>query len=163
MISQSVIATGLATIMKPLQHRFVRRSRDSPAYRVQKTLSGVAPAVLASVLISPVNADTFGGVHYDARTDELVATMIYRGTNPSHTFTLQWGVCPEKADSANLYEIAADVLDADWNDVASQTFRKTVHFSVANLACRPAEVTLRTAPRFFYTIIVPRAPAKAGK
>jgi len=120
-------------------------------------------AVLASALVSPVNADTFASVHYDARTDELVATMIYRGTNPSHTFTLQWGVCPERADSDNLYEVAADVLDAAWNDVASQPFRKTVRFSLANLACRPAKVTLRTAPRFYYTILVPRAPAKAGK
>jgi hypothetical protein len=149
--------------MNPLQHRIVRRSRDSQAYRVQKTLSGTVPAVLACALISPVDADTFASVHYDARTDELVATMIYRGTNPSHTFTLQWGVCPERADGDSLYEIGADVLDADWNDVASQPFRKTVRFSLANLACRPAKVTLRTAPRFLYTITVPRAPAKAGK
>jgi hypothetical protein len=73
------------------------------------------------------------------------------------------GVCPERPDSDNLYEIGADVLDADWNDVAARLFRKTVRFGLANLACRPAKVTLRTAPRFCCTILVPRAPAKAGK
>lgn len=103
-------------------------------------------------------ADTFVSVRYDARTDELVATMIYRGTNPNHTFTLKWDTCPGPSDSGNPYEVAAEVLDSQWNDAAVQPFRKTVRFNLANLVCRPAKVTLRTAPRFLYTIFVPRAP-----
>jgi len=114
--------------------------------------------LLTFAFCAAVRADTFANVHYDARTDELVATMIYRGTNSNHTFTLQWDTCPVPIDSGKPYEVAAAVLDSQWNDAAVQTFRKTVRFSLANLVCRPAKVTLRTAPRFLYTIFIPRVP-----
>jgi hypothetical protein len=84
--------------------------------------------------------------------------MIYRGTNTKHTFTMKWDTCPTPSDSGKPYEIAAEVLDGQWNDDAVQSFKETVRFSLANLDCRPAKVTLRTAPRFFYTIFVPRSP-----
>lgn len=38
-------------------------------------------------------ADNFVSVYYDAHTDELVVTMQFRGTNPNHEFTVQWGEC----------------------------------------------------------------------
>lgn len=136
----------------------VRISSDSERYRAHGTLFVSILGILASTLSSPVNADTFANVHYDARTDELVATMIYRGTNPNHTFSLQWDVCRGQPDSDKPQEIAADVLDSQWDDAALQPFSKTVRFSLANLACRPANVTLRTAPRFFYALFMPRAP-----
>ena len=115
--------------------------------------------VLTLVFCATVRADTFANVHYDARADEIVATMIYRGTNPNHTFTLKWDKCPAPPEHGKSYEIAAEVLDGQWNDDAVQSFRETVRFSLADLACRPAKVTLRTAPRFLYTIFVPRAPS----
>jgi len=114
--------------------------------------------VLTLAFGAAVRADTFANVHYDARADEIVATMIYRGTNPNHTFTLKWDTCPAPSDRGEPYEIAAEVLDGQWNDAAVQSFKETVRFSLARLACRPAKVTLRTAPRFLYTIFVPRAP-----
>ncbi len=116
-------------------------------------------SAVALAFCATVRADTFANVHYDARTDELVATMIYRGTNPTHTFTLKWGTCPAPSDHGKPYEVAAEVLDGQWNDDAVQSFKETVRFSLADLACRPANVTLRTAPRFLYTIFVPRAPS----
>jgi len=95
------------------------------------------PAALSGALSTMLNADTFARVHYDAQTDELVATMIYMGTNPDHAFTVQWG------------------------DAAIRSYRKTVRFALANLSCRPAKLTLRTAPRFLYTVMIPQAPGAA--
>jgi hypothetical protein len=62
-------------------------------------------------MATPAGADNFGKIYYDAKTDQLVVTMLYRGTK---------------------------------------------RFSLANLPrARPASVTLRTAPRFFYTLTIP--------
>jgi hypothetical protein len=102
-----------------------------------------------------VRADAFSSVHYDPVHDQLVVTMIYRGTNPNHGFSLHWGACRALNDRSVGHQIAADVLDDQWDDDAQTSFSKTVRFSLADLACRPAEVTLRSPPRFFYTMIVP--------
>ena len=119
------------------------------------------PAALSGALSTMLNADTFARVHYDAQTDELVATMIYMGTNPDHAFTVQWGACQAPSPGGRIQEITADVLDSQWDDAAIRTYRKTVRFSVANLSCRPAKLTLRTAPRFLYTLLIPQAPGAA--
>jgi len=118
-------------------------------------------ATLSAALSSTVAADTFASVHYEAQTDQLVATMIYMGTNPDHAFTVQWGACQAPSQGGQIQEITADVLDSQWDDAAIRTYRKTVRFSVANLSCRPAKLTLRTAPRFLYTLLIPQAPGAA--
>jgi hypothetical protein len=45
-----------------------------------------------AVLMLPLGAhpDNFSKAYYDSRTDQLVVSMIYRGTNSKHTFTLHW-------------------------------------------------------------------------
>ena len=98
-------------------------------------------------------ADNFSDVHYDARGDQLVVTMLYRGTNPDHTFSVTWGAC--KDGKSNVHEIEANVLDSQWQDAAQRNYRKTTNFSLADLSCRPATLTLRTAPRFYYTVRIP--------
>jgi len=98
-------------------------------------------------------ADSFSRVYYDANTGELVVVMRYRGTNPDHAFSLKWGPCSE-ATSGNLPEVAAEVLDDQWRDQAQREFKKTTRFSLADLPCRPAKVTLRSAPRFTYTLVI---------
>jgi hypothetical protein len=100
-------------------------------------------------------AATFSGAYYDPETHELVVTMIYRGTSPEHQFSVQWGNCQPLGDDGATHQIVGEVLDAQWDDDAQQTFTKTVRFNVANLNCRPATVTLRTAPRFEYTLEIP--------
>jgi hypothetical protein len=40
-----------------------------------------------------VPADDFANVYYEPRKDQLLVTMFDRGTNPCHTFSLQWGSC----------------------------------------------------------------------
>jgi hypothetical protein len=100
------------------------------------------------------HADSFSKAYYDARTDQLVVSMRYAGTNSNHAFTLQWGPCQD-LNGSKLHEVAAEVLDSQWQDEAVRPYRKTVRFSLADIPCRPAKVTLRTAPRFIYTVLIP--------
>jgi hypothetical protein len=111
---------------------------------------GLAVALLATA----VRADNFASAYYDARSDQIVVTMTYRGSNPDHTFSLKWGQCKDSADGRPR-EIVAEVLDSQWQDAATQSFKKTTRFSLADLQCRPAKLTLRTAPRFYYTLQIP--------
>jgi len=108
-------------------------------------LGALAPALFAP----PARADNFGRIRYDKQSDRLIVTMIYRGTNPNHNFSLKWGEC--QADQAgNLPGVTVEVLDDQFDDVAQRDYKKTVRFSLAGLPCpRPAAVTLKTAPRFF--------------
>lgn len=99
-------------------------------------------------------ADAFGDARYDPVTDSLLVTLLYRGTNPVHRFTLQWGACTSP-DANGVSHVAAQVLDSEWDDPAMEDYSETVHLSLAGLPCRPAEVTLRTAPRFIINVFVP--------
>jgi hypothetical protein len=113
----------------------------------------VAAATLTS---RAAKADNFANIRYSANTDRLVVTMLYRGTNPNHKFSLKWGPC-EANQSGGLPGATAEVLDDQYEDAAEQDFSKTVRFSLAGMPCpRPASVTLRTAPRFFYTLTIPK-------
>jgi hypothetical protein len=100
-------------------------------------------------------ADNFARVRYDNQTGRLVVTMIYRGTNPNHTFSLKWGEC-RASESGKLPGVTAEILDDQFDDTAEQEFKKTVLFSLRDMPCsRPVSVTLRTAPRFIYTLTIP--------
>jgi hypothetical protein len=113
--------------------------------------------VAAATFVSfAVRADNFADIRYSAQTDRLVVTMLYRGTNPNHGFSLKWGPC-EANQSGGLPGATAEVLDDQYEDAAEQDFSKTVRFSLAGMPCpRPASITLRTAPRFFYTLTIPK-------
>jgi hypothetical protein len=112
-------------------------------------------AATSFLLASPaLQADSFSSVYYDPKTNQLVVTMLYRGTNPDHQFSIQWGDCQTPGDGTKR-QIVAEVLDSQWNDTEQQTYTKTVHFGLASVNCRPATVTLRTAPRFEYTVEIP--------
>jgi hypothetical protein len=116
---------------------------------------GVLALIAAALLSSSAHADNFGRVRYDKQSDRLIVTMIYRGTNPDHTFSLKWGEC-QADQSGNLPGVTVEVLDDQFGDVEQQDYQKTVRFSLAGLPCpRPAALTLRTAPRFFYTLTIP--------
>jgi hypothetical protein len=99
-------------------------------------------------------ADSFANVRYEASKDQLVVTMLYRGTNPDHTFSLQWGPCKHGPDGG-VHEIEANVLDSQWKDAAQHDYKRLARFSLADVTCRPAKVTLRTAPRFYTTVEIP--------
>jgi hypothetical protein len=116
-------------------------------------------ASLATLLVAPATrSDDFENLSYDAATDELVVVVNYSGTNPDHQFDLNWGECQTKDD--NQHEIAGDLLDQQARDAAHQDYRKTLRFSLANLDCRPATVTLRTAPRYLASVDIPARRSK---
>ena len=122
----------------------------------RRSLSWLIIAAAATLLSLAATADNFASVRYSKQTDRLVVTMTYRGTNPGHNFSLKWGPC--RANQAgNLPGATAEVLDDQYDDRAERDFSKTVRFSLKDMPCpRPASVTLRTAPRFFYTLTIPK-------
>jgi hypothetical protein len=111
-----------------------------------------------SLLALCARADTFSRVSFDPATDQLVVTMRYRGTHPNHVFALHWGQCRQMQGS-QLPEVAVEVLDSQALDAATKDFKTTTRFDLANLPCRPAKVTLRTAPHFYTTVVIPEARA----
>jgi hypothetical protein len=133
--------------------------RDQTAGRISTlTLAALALGIFAKPHVS--RADNFQKAFYDPTTDELVIVVLYRGTNPDHQFTLKWGPCIDRGD--NQHEIVAELLDQQSQDAARKDYRKTVRISLAGMDCRPAAVTLRTAPRFYYTLTVPERAANAS-
>jgi len=124
-------------------------------------------AFLLTTLIVAMTTDTtavmaanFGAVSYDPSSDQIIATMIYDGTNPDHHFSIQWGNC-RKVDQPNHpahQTIDVSILDDQWNDAATKPYTKTVKVPLATLACRPATVTLRTAPDFYASLEIPARP-----
>lgn len=119
------------------------------------TRLAVVLTAFVSLLLGPAAmAANFLDARYDEGEDELVVTLAYRGTNPDHAFSLEWGAC--KQDGApGSHAISARVLDSQWNDLARRSYTKTVRFDLRKLRCRPAIVTLFTAPQFRITIQIP--------
>jgi hypothetical protein len=139
----------------------VSRCKDErPVDGIRRAARCKLPGLLAGaftmlLFTNAADADNFGRIYYDGKTDQLVVTMVYRGTNPDHKFTLAWGAC-QPNQSGGMPGVTAEVLDDQFDDQAVNNYRKTKRFSLAGLPCtRPASVTLRTAPRFFYTLTIP--------
>ena len=112
-------------------------------------------SVAAAFASASASAENFARVAYDPRADQLIVTMLYRGTNADHDFSLKWGECKTLSDGSN--EVVAEVIDSQARDAARQDFRKTVHLSLDGLSCRPAKLTLRAAPRTYYSLQIPAA------
>jgi hypothetical protein len=131
-----------------------------------QTLSRATGLALGLALIAVIAphaacADTFQSASYDPGTDELVIVMAYQGTNPDHQFSLTWERCIDRGDDRRT--IVAEVLDQQFQDAARQDFTKTVRVSMADMNCRPAVVTLKTAPGFRYTVTIPARAGDASK
>ncbi len=104
----------------------------------------ITVAVAMAAAPAAVMAASFGPVHYDPKSDQL---MIYDGTNPDHHFSIQWDPC-RKLDQpgAPAHQIAVSIIDDQGNDAASKSYTKTISVPLAALSCRPARVTLVTQP-----------------
>ena len=135
--------------------------RQQTAGRSSKLAPAAALAFIMFVRPHAGQADNFQTVYYDPATDELVIVVLYRGTNPDHQFTLKWGPCIDRG--GNRREIVAELLDHQFQDASRTDYKKTVRMSLAGMDCRPATVTLRTAPRFDYTLPVPERRAKVSR
>jgi hypothetical protein len=127
--------------------------RGGSRHLSRPTLGILLFGLAAWTLSAAAKADNFVNVYYTARQDQLVVTMSYRGTNPHHAFSLKWGQCKELDGGGR--EIVAEVLDIQWQDAEQQEFKKKTRFNLVDLRCRPAKLTLRTAPRFLYTLQIP--------
>jgi hypothetical protein len=125
--------------------------RKQTAGGPSKVMWAAALALIMFIGPHDSQADNFRKVTYDPGTDELV--VVYRGTNPDHQFSLKWGPCIDRGGSQ--HEIVAELLDQQFQDAARKDYKKTLRMSLAAMDCRPAAVTLRTAPRFYYTLTVP--------
>jgi len=119
--------------------------------------AGLGAAALTLAGIRAARADDFVRVSYAAATDQLVITMRYRGTNANHGFSLQWGRCKSRAGGLAA-ELSGRVLDDQAQDPAQTAFVVTKQFGLTDIPCRPAKLTLWTAPRFFYVLTIPPAP-----
>jgi hypothetical protein len=132
--------------------------RYSPPFDVGGDMKGNRLSLFclaAGLCAFSARADNFGQIRYDKQSDRLGVTMIYRGTNPNHTFSLKWGEC-QANQSSGLPGVTVEVLDDQFDDVAQKNYKKTVYFSMAGIPCpRPVALTLRTAPRFFHTLTIP--------
>jgi hypothetical protein len=120
--------------------------------RLQTVIFAAALAVIAG----RASAEAFGDANYDAKTDELIVTMLYSGTNPDHAFSLAWNKCTRHPDGTT--DVEAEVIDSRARDAVSQEFKKTVRLSLAELPCRPATVTLHCWPSAYIVVKVPAAP-----
>lgn len=114
----------------------------------------IAMGIVTSLAVGLASAEVFGPVAYDAKSDELVVTITYSGTNPDHIFSLAWNRCTTHPDGTT--DVQAEVIDSQARDAVSRDFTKTVRLSLVGLICRPATVTLHSWPNSFTTVQVPR-------
>lgn len=120
----------------------------------------ITVAVLMASGAALVRAASFGSVRYDQASDQLIVTLIYDGTNANHHFSIQWGSCRklQQTDQPAHQTIDVNILDDQWNDAATKTYTETLKVPLATLSCRPATVTLRTAPDFIASLEIPARP-----
>ena len=112
-------------------------------------------ALLALCLVAgAASATNILEMRQDAATDEIVIEVAYRGTNPNHHFSLLWSDCRDFPFEGASYQIEARLADTQAEDRALEEFKQTLRFSLSNLKCRPAKLTISTAAGFQQTIVV---------
>ncbi len=126
----------------------------------RSTLGLVACTLLVASVVTPARADIFQRVTFDGTSDEIVIVVAYRGTNPDHQFDLKWDACRTLDDGSHV--IAGELLDHQAQDAARKDYKKTLRFRVAGIDCRPVTATIRTAPRFYATLVIPARAAGRG-
>lgn len=121
----------------------------------------IGVACFAALLyVAPAAAISVTALAYDAGKDQLVLTVVYRGTNPDHQFKVQWDACT-KLDDERM-QILGLLVDSQPNDLARQDFSKPMRIDLRDFSCRPAKVTIRTSAGFFTSVDVPAAKTKGS-
>ena len=135
-----------------------RRCRPVEAAGLRSAASLVASTLLCLGAFSgAAHAQTILRAGYDPAGDALVVEVAYRGTNPHHSFRLEWGPCHESPEGRRT--AVARLVDTNGGDLAQNDYRVVQHFDLRGLECRPAEVTLRLGPVSNRTVSVP-APGR---
>ncbi len=133
------------------------RIPTEPGCRRPENIRAFPPiAVAAAMTLAPVAvmADAFGPAHYDPKSDQIIVTIYYSGTNPHHHFSAEWGTCGKLEQTGNPahpephppYQTFATIIDDQGLDAAKQSYTKTIQLSLAALSCRPVRVTLAISP-----------------
>ncbi len=120
-------------------------------------LARLAPALCSLLLMVaslPAKAANLLDLVYDKAANELVATIVYDGTNANHKFRLEWGPC-QAISGPVPYDAGADVIDEQGMDIATREYTVKARFGLGGFPCRPALVTLRMGPRINRTVLVP--------
>lgn len=118
-------------------------------------------ACIAALLYFPIaGAVTVTVLTYDAAKDQLVMTVAYRGTNPDHTFTVQWDPCKKLNDER--MQIFGLLVDSQPNDRALQEFTKSQRIDLRDFTCRPSKVTIKTSTGIFNSVDIPAAKTKGS-
>ena len=127
--------------------------------RKQNQLSFLAIILSFTIATTTVaKADTFGPVRYDPTTNQILVTIHYRGTNPNHQFSIQWGRCRKlhgQLHGPAPRAIDLGILDQQGSDAARRGYTELVKVPLAGMTCRPATVTLWTSPNQYRSIAVP--------
>lgn len=113
---------------------------------------GVAIAGVAALSAS-AHGQTILDAGYDPATDALVVEVAYRGTHPNHVFRLEWGPCEKSPEGRQTTVVR--LIDTNGDDLAQRDYQVVQRFDLASLACRPAEVTVRSGPVSNRTVSVP--------
>ena len=119
------------------------------------------PAIILALAMATTTvamADTFGPVHYDARTNQILVIIHYRGTNPNHHFSIQWGRCRKlhgQLHGPAPRAISLGILDEQGNDAAKKRYTRLLKVPLGGMSCRPATVTLWTSPNQYRSIAIP--------
>jgi hypothetical protein len=136
------------------------KMRKTDVHRQARGIGSVSPRpvlVAIGTMCAPVHtahADILADAYYDRQRDQLQVTMLYRGSNSRHHFSLKWGPCHQRPDG-KASSVSVQVLDDQWQDIEQRDYTKTTRFSLATLACRPAYLTLHTPPHFYYEVFIP--------
>jgi hypothetical protein len=117
-----------------------------------------ASALLALFFGMPAMAITVDALRYDAAKDQLVMTIVYRGTNPDHKFSVQWDECKRLDDERS--QILGLLIDSQPDDLARQDFTIPFKIDLRDFPCRPAKVTIRTSAGFFASVDIPAPPSE---
>jgi hypothetical protein len=117
----------------------------------------VARALAAVLLALPAlaSAQNIVDAYYSRDQDALVVEIVYQGTNPKHEFSVAWDACQQAGGGRAT--VVGRLIDSQGNDAAQQEFKVRRRFPLADLPCRPADVTVRLGPVSNRTVQVPAA------
>ena len=132
--------------------------RVSEGRRPRRSLSLMIATAALAVVSRAAMADTFGPVRFDSKSDAIVVTMRYEGTNPNHHFSIHWGPCRKLRDQLHGPApkfIDLGVIDDQGNDAAQRSYTRTLRIPLTGMACRPATVNLWTSYNQHASIHIP--------
>lgn len=116
--------------------------------------------LLALFYVTPASAISVTNLVYDAKKDQLIMQIAYRGTNEDHRFSVQWTECRRLDDERS--QILGNLIDSQANDRALEEFKQVFKVDLSAFSCRPAKVTIRTSVGMFTSVDVPAAPKKSA-